>query len=146
MLVVEPVRNSDLDPVVRLAVRTLRERYDPQWLADHLDRRGTFLVARDVPTNQIVGFALAEQREPLEGHVIALAVDPRRRGEGIGRALLGNVREEMTRRGAFRLTLEVRADDSRAQSFYSNQGFWPAGVESGVYSDGEDAVRMERPL
>ncbi len=147
MLVVEPVRNTDLDPVVRLAVKTLRETYDPEWLAHHLRRgRETFLVARDVPTDQVVGFALAERREPLEGHVLALAVDPAHQGEGIGTALLGNVREEMARRGAYRLTLDVRADDPRAQEFYTRHGFLPAGLAAGVYSDGEDAVRMERSL
>lgn len=147
MLVVEPVRNSDLDPVVRLAVRTLRQQYDPEWLAQHLQRRrGAFLVARDIPTNQVVGFALAERRDPLEGHVLALAVEPVRQREGIGTALLGQVRDEMARRGAWRLTLEVRADDPEAQSFYRRHGFTPAGLEAGVYGDGEDAVRMERPL
>ena len=147
MLVVEPVRNADLDPVARLAVRTLQERYDPAWLAEHMESQNdTFLVARDIPTNQIVGFALAERQEPLEGHVLALAVDGARRGEGIGRALLGNVRAEMARRGAFRLTLEVRADDPQAQSFYARQGFAPEGLEPCVYRDGGDAIRMARPL
>lgn len=145
MLVVEPVRGSDVDPVARLAMRALSEHYTPEWLAAHASSSGPFLVARDVPTNEVVGFALAE-RASCEGHLLALAVDSSRRGEGIGTALLSNVREELTRSGAFRLHLEVRADDPKAQAFYQRHGFAPEGLEQRVYKDGSDAVRMARPL
>lgn len=146
MLVVEPVRDADLDPVAWLAYRALQEQYDPGWLAHHArTQKGTFLVARDVPTNRIVGFALADQ-DACEAHLLALAVDRQRRGEGIGSALLSNVRDQVARQGAFRLSLEVRADDPNAQVFYSRHGFAPAGLEEHVYSDGSDAVKMARPL
>ena len=146
MLVVEPVRDGDLDPVSWLAYRALQEQYDPDWLAHHAQTKtGTFLVARDVPTNRIVGFALADN-EACEGHLLALAVDRQRRGEGIGSALLKNVRDHMARQGAYKLSLEVRADDQKAQVFYSRHGFSPEGLETHVYSDGSDAVKMARPL
>ena len=146
MLVVEPVRDGDLDPVAWLAYRALQEQYDADWLAHHArTTQGTFLVARDIPTNRIVGFALADQ-EACEGHLLALAVDRQRRGEGIGSALLKNVRDHMARQGAYRLSLEVRADDQKAQVFYSRHGFAPLGLEAHVYSDGSDAVKMARPL
>jgi ribosomal-protein-alanine N-acetyltransferase len=147
MLVVEPVRNTDVDPVARLAVSTLRERFSSDWLAEHAAnlRNGTFLVARDVPTNQVVGFALAERGEG-EGHLLALAVDAQRRGQGIGSALLGGVRERMARSGALSLRLDVRWDDPAARQFYARHGFAPQGLKEGVYSDGADALEMTRPL
>jgi [ribosomal protein S18]-alanine N-acetyltransferase len=146
MLVVEPVRNTDVDPVARLAVQTLQERYTPEWLAEHANLdNGTFLVARDIPTNQVVGFALAKTGE-AEGHLLALAVDAQRRGQGIGRALLADVREHMRRQGAMRLKLDVRWDDPSARRFYARQGFAPAGIKEGVYSDGADALEMAKPL
>lgn len=146
MLVVEPVRNADVDPVARLAIETLQERYASDWLAQHANvSKGTFLVARDIPTNQIVGFALAEKNEG-QGHLLALAVDAQRRGQGIGRALLADVRERMLRQGAQALRLDVRWDDPAARSFYSRAGFHPNGVREGVYSDGSDALEMVKPL
>lgn len=146
MLVVEPVRNADVDPVARLAVRTLKERYDPAWLAEHAHfDNGTFLVARDVPTNQIVGFAVAEAQE-TQGHLLALAVDANLRGQGIGRALLRDVRERLRNQGAMNLKLDVRWDDPAAQRFYARHGFHPAGLKEGVYADGADALEMARPL
>ena len=146
MLVVEPVRNADVDPVARLALDSLQERYAAEWLANHANvAKGTFLVARDVPTNQIVGFALAEKNEG-QGHLLALAVDAQRRGQGIGRALLADVRERMRSQGAQALRLDVRWDDPAARRFYARAGFEPAGIKEGVYSDGADALEMVKPL
>lgn len=146
VLAIEPVRASDVEPVARLAMKALREQYDPTWLADHAASEGrTFLVARDIPTNHVVGFALANRGE-AEGHLLAIAVDRQRRGEGIGSALLSHVRQDLAKAGAFKMKLEVRADDSAAQAFYRRHGFWPHGLEPGVYADGGDAITMERPL
>ena len=145
MLVVEPMRNTDVDPVARLASKTLSEQYDSGWLAAHATHSATCLVARDVPTNRVVGFVLAQRKE-CEGHLLALAVDKDRRGEGIGSTLLRNVRHELARAGAFKLNLEVRAEDQGAQAFYTRHGFAPEGLESHVYRDGGDALKMARPL
>lgn len=145
MLVVEPVRNTDVDPVARLALKTLQERYSPEWLAQHAQPGGTFLVARHVPTNQVVGFALA-QSDDVEGHLLALAVDAQRRGQGIGRALLSDVRERLRSQGARTMRLDVRWDDPSARRFYAKQGFAPSGIKEGVYADGADALEMAKPL
>lgn len=145
MLVVEPMRNGDAVPVARLAAENLSEAYDPAWLSEHGTHAKTCLVARDVPTNRVVGFAVAAN-ESCEGHLLAIAVDQQFRGSGIGSALLRNVRQELTRSGAMRLKLEVRAEDQATQAFYTRHGFTPEGLEAHVYSDGGDAVRMARPL
>ncbi|MHB8634741.1 MAG: GNAT family N-acetyltransferase [Thermoplasmatota archaeon] len=134
-----------MDPVSRLAFYALRERFDEQWLAEQARVRGTFLVARDVEQGQVVGFALAE-KVSCDAHLLALAVRDQRRGEGIGRALVGEVRQQMACSGAMRLHLEVRADDEGTQAFYRQLGFHPTGLESQVYSDGGDALVMARPL
>ncbi|MEK6985044.1 MAG: GNAT family N-acetyltransferase [Candidatus Thermoplasmatota archaeon] len=145
MLVVEPIRNEDVDAVADLAARTMSEHYDPEWLAAHAAGRGPFWVARDVERNELVGFALAG-RNGAEGHLLAIGVDAARRHRGIGSALVRTVRNDLARSGAFRLTLEVRAEDTAAQAFYSRHGFAPEGLEAAVYRDGGDAVKMARPL
>lgn len=145
VLVVEPVRTNDIGPVARLAMEALKEQYDLDWLADQASGKGTFLVARDVQRNQVVGFAVANQSD-CEGHLLALAVRPQRRGEGIGQALLGHVRQQLACSGAMRMQLEVRADDPEAQVFYRRQGFEPTGLQSQVYADGGDAIVMTKPL
>lgn len=147
MLVVEPVRPEDVDAVARLAARTLSEQYDPSWLAGHMGEsaQAPFWVARDVRTNQLVGFALAD-RDGVEGHLLAIGVDKHNRKRGIGSALVKTVRSDLARRGAYTLRLEVRVDDLAAQAFYTRHGFQPDGLQEAVYRDGADAVTMSRPL
>lgn len=145
MLVVEPARFEDVDAVTRLAARTLSEQYDPAWLAAHMGERSPFWVARDVRSNAVVGFALAD-REGVEGHLLAIGVDRQRRNRGVGSALVSTVRNDLARAGAYRLSLEVRADDVGAQAFYARHGFAPEGIQERVYRDGGDAVTMARPL
>src|SRR5688572_23146824 len=119
MLSIEVVRQEDVTGVARLALASLRERYDSEWLAHHAHvQQGTFLVARDIPTNQVVGFALAERDQGAESHLLALAVESGRRNQGIGSALLRGVRENLARSGTMCLKLDVRADDVKARQFY----------------------------
>jgi ribosomal-protein-alanine N-acetyltransferase len=145
MLVVEPMKTGDSLPVAQLAARALSESYDPEWLSTHVQGGKTCLVCRDVPTNRVVGFAVAA-KDSCEGHLLAIAVEKEYRGAGIGSALLRNVKQQLTRDGVMRLKLEVRAEDQAAQAFYTRHGFFPEGLETNVYSDGGDAVRMARPL
>lgn len=145
MLVVEPADRRDLTQVARLAAEALSERYSTEWILEHADD-GRVVVAREISTGQILGFAMARHEEPCQGHLLALAVDRRHRGQGIGSALLRRVGAEMARTGAYCLCLEVRADDPAAQAFYLRHGFHPEGMASHVYSDGADAVRLARPL
>lgn len=147
MLVIEEADRSDLVQVRRLAAEALDERYSPEWLEDHhVGERTQIVVARELTPGRVVGFALAHRREPLDSHLVAIAVDPEQRGRGIGSALLRRVRETMRSRGAWHLGLEVRADDPRAQAFYRRHGFEPEGLKTRVYRDGEDAIFLGQAL
>jgi ribosomal protein S18 acetylase RimI-like enzyme len=52
-----------------------------------------------------------------------LAVLPRHRGRGIGRALLRAVEQEARRRGASKVTLEVLSRNEPAKALYRSHGF-----------------------
>ena len=78
-----------------------------------------------------------------EGNIMNVAVSPGRRGEGIGKALLGALCSEALRRELDFLTLEVRAGNAAAISMYENAGFTPVGLRKGYYRDpAEDALLM----
>lgn len=140
MLVVEPAGDEDILGVMRLAGNALAA--DPStWHLHH----PCCMVAKDVTTGRLAGFALADH-EACEGHLLALAVDGGRRGEGIGGRLLERVRYQMQREGALRMHLDVRAGDLAAQDFYRRHGFHAEGLQQRVYPDGEDAVHFARPL
>jgi ribosomal protein S18 acetylase RimI-like enzyme len=85
-------------------------------------------------------------------HVVAitgLAVDPRRRGEGIGRALVDAAAREAAARGARRLTLRVLGPNTTARALYEGAGFVVEGVlREEFHLDGRyvDDVLMARDL
>lgn len=140
---VEPAQATDLQNVIRLASDALG--MDPGSIPSRM-ADGWCLVARDIDQGHVVGFALAERHAPCEGHLMALAVDGTRQGEGIGSTLLRRMQDELARSGAMRFCLEARADDEKARGFYQRHGFQPEGLAAGSYADGGDAVHYSRPI
>ncbi len=135
MLVVEPAAGEDLMSVEKLAHDRLKSS---------VPRGSCCMVARDVDSDTLCGFAVARREDPCEGHILALAVDAAYEGQGIGGALLRSVSEKMHEAGAMHVHLDVRADNPRAQAFYARHGFAPEGLVPNAYDDGADAVRYGR--
>jgi len=82
-----------------------------------------------------------------ESHLLNIAVHPRRRGRGIGRALLTECIRRAARAGATRIFLEVRAGNEAAQGLYRAMGFVCRGIRKGYYTDTEeDAVVLDREV
>jgi ribosomal-protein-alanine N-acetyltransferase len=78
-----------------------------------------------------------------EGHITNIAIAPNCRGQHWGEFLMRSVMNKMADEGMERMTLEVRASNSLAQSLYKRLGFSIAGVRKGYYVDtGEDALIM----
>jgi ribosomal protein S18 acetylase RimI-like enzyme len=89
------------------------------------------LVALD--DGQMVGYIRIAPPTPLESnrHVLeirGLSVDPVRRRQGIGRALLDAAAEEAAGRGVRRLTLHVLGHNKTARAAYARSGFTVEGV------------------
>lgn len=78
-----------------------------------------------------------------EAHVTNVAVHPEYRGRKVGECLMLELIAIGARRGATRMTLEVRPSNHVAQNLYAKLGFAPGGLRPGYYTDtGEDAIIM----
>ncbi|MGI5901773.1 MAG: ribosomal protein S18-alanine N-acetyltransferase [Desulfitobacteriia bacterium] len=78
-----------------------------------------------------------------EAHITNVAIWPGKRGQGWGEYLMRQVLRIMPGLGITKVTLEVRASNSKAQNLYRKLGFKPVGVRKGYYSDNrEDAIIM----
>ncbi|MDR7537383.1 MAG: ribosomal protein S18-alanine N-acetyltransferase [Armatimonadota bacterium] len=100
-----------------------------------------YIVARDVQ-DRVVGFAGMWVIFD-EAHVTTIAVDARRRGQGIGKRLLLDLIDRALARGARWMTLEVRPSNTVALAMYRAFGFRDVALRKRYYSDnGEDAVVM----
>jgi ribosomal-protein-alanine N-acetyltransferase len=121
------------------------------WSADSFARMlaipGTFgAVARGA--GEIVGFVLARAGGG-EGEILTIGVDPQKRRQGVGRALLTAAIAEARRRGATDIFLEVGEDNEAALSLYLREGFHAIGRRPGYYRVADtatDALTLKRSL
>ena len=81
-----------------------------------------------------------------EAELHALAVDPRRRRAGLGRALLVAARAAAGEAGARKMFLEVARGNAAAVALYRAAGFDVDGERTGYYPDGDDALLMSASL
>ena len=78
-----------------------------------------------------------------EAHISTIAVHPDWRGKKLGELLVWSMIRQAIRRGATKVTLEVRVSNTVAQNLYTKYDFKIVGTRRGYYrSDGEDAYTM----
>lgn len=77
-----------------------------------------------------------------EAEILTIGVDPGRRRQGLGAALLCAAMGAAAAAGASRMFLEVADRNAAAQALYAACGFTPCGLRRRYYPDGADAVVM----
>ena len=103
----------------------------------------TFLIAEN--ESSIAGYVIADLRRRNEGHIISIAVREEERRKGIAKLLMNAVTVEFERFGVGVVRLEVRVSNLVAINLYHSMGYRDAGVMTGYYRDGEDAITMVSP-
>src|SRR6204780_3077030 len=71
-----------------------------------------------------------------EAEILTIAVDPGRRGRGLGSALLRAAMARAAALGAGAMFLEVAVSNAAARALYARHGFAEAGLRRQYYSDG----------
>ena len=99
---------------------------------------------KSMENGQMVGFVAGDPR-PRDGWgwIATIAVDPRYRRRGIGRALLHACERNL---GVPRSRLTVRISNQIAISMYEKEGYTTVDVWKAYYNDGEDGIVMEKKL
>ena len=133
---VEPGDARDLDHVIQVMESAFDPSFGEAWTrsqcAGILPMSGVSLyVARSPNSEEMIGFSL-QRVIADEAELLLLAVAPQWRGQGIGRALLGQFIDDAKARGAHRLHLEVR-DGNPAVQMYRLAGFDLAGRRRKYY-------------
>ena len=78
-----------------------------------------------------------------EGYISNVAVAPEQRRQGIGDALIGEMRARAERLGLAFVTLEVRASNAAARALYKKHGYTDVGTRKNYYEKPrEDAILM----
>lgn len=77
-----------------------------------------------------------------EAHVTNVAIMPDYRGQGRGKRLMLAMMRYAVKRGAERMTLEVRESNMVAQKLYAGLGFEQNGFRPGYYSDTGEGAQL----
>lgn len=150
--------NDDIDTIMSL----MDTSFDPLWgeawnrrqLSDSLSMPHTQYCLIDTGCNcppaddQAAGFALTKYVAGEE-ELLLIAVDPAHRSKGIGSALLYQCFQNAIARGAERIFLEMR-DNNTARSIYERLGFEPIGRRKDYYTSADgtriDAITFAKTL
>lgn len=102
---------------------------------------------------KIVGYIVANLHYTpdgvYEGHILALAVHPAYRMQGVGSHLLTHVSSILKAKGAARIRLEVKVSNTAAKEFYLQKGFEAVKLVRGYYQlrgYRADAIVFVKPL
>lgn len=105
--------------------------------------RGLFFVARR--GKHVAGYIVGSM-DGAEAEIVSIAVDPKVRQEGVGRALMERLMDAASSAGAKWMSLMVRTDNHAALRFYRGFGFRRLRMVPGYYEDGADGWLMRRLL
>ncbi len=144
MIVIRNFEPRDLSRVYEIERESFKDPYHVLFLMNLYDLypEGFFVAEKN---GVVMGYVISRQ-EGSSGHVLAIAVDPRARGTGIGTALMQRVMDLFLSLGLTDVWLEVRLSNLNAIKFYKDLGFVESRIMVGYYSDGESAVVLEKKL
>ncbi|MCX8006705.1 MAG: GNAT family N-acetyltransferase [Coriobacteriia bacterium] len=124
-----------LEPLLAVDILSFSDfwRYDARLMGECL-RTDRTVVARH--GDSVVGYAMC-RIDRGHGVIGRLAVIPARRGQGIGRALLGDALRYFARQGVRRAMLYTQAHNDEAQRLYRRFGFETVGSRKHLLAFGE---------
>lgn len=147
ILKIRKARRADLGAIDRIERLSFDADRFPRATLRRLLASPTAVCLVAVTGRDLVGYAAVLFRARTEvARLYSIAVDPAFRGAGAARRLLASVENLALRKGARALRLEVRASNKAGLSLYDRAGFTFLERKPGYYSDGEDAVRLEKRL
>lgn len=133
--------NDALDAIMVVMQEAFDSRYGEAWtrrqVADSLTMPGTRFALSGIDLSQpftldhVTGFALTRQVLDEE-EILLIAIRPRFRGQGKGKALLQQVIDNARAHSAARMFLEMR-DGNPAEHLYRKFGFEKIGHRPGYY-------------
>lgn len=97
-------------------------------------------------SHSIVGFIVAEAGARARGHIITIDVSAEARRFGVGSLLLRAAEDRLIMTGCRVVELETAVDNTSALSFYKRHGYSVIRTFPRYYSNGVDALVLEKTL
>lgn len=94
----------------------------------------------------VAGFIVGEAGARARGHIITIDVVAKARRFGVGSLLLRAAEDRLISGGCRLVELETAVDNLSALSFYKRHGFSVTRIYPAYYSNGVDALVLEKTL
>lgn len=120
--------------------------YSKMELKFYIKRRGSFTLIAEAEDNAVAGFLVAEASRHKVGHIITIDVLPFARRFGVGSQLLQSAENRLRTAGCTGVTLETAVDNAPALAFYKRHGYFLVKTVPRYYSNGVDALVLEKDL
>ena len=141
---VERVTPASAGRLAALHASSFDRPWSPADLASLLHMPSTLglsLSSRD----GLAGFVLVRMALD-EAEILTIAVHPDARRSGAGRQLMDALDAALREAGIERVFLEVSTQNVAARALYDRTGYSQVGLRRGYYSDGTDALVLEKTL
>jgi [ribosomal protein S18]-alanine N-acetyltransferase len=145
--ILRPPRTGDLDRLVEIENAAFAgDRLSRRSLRRLIAGKTSFIIVAETD-DRLAGYALVLLRRGTRAaRLYSIAVDPARKGEGLGALLLAAAERTAISKGMSHMRLEVRADNAGAIALYRGADYQEIGRRAGYYEDGGEALKMEKML
>ena len=143
-LTLRAVTEKDIEPIARLEAKCFRMPWTEADIRAAL-RRFDFYGLTVEEDGAVVGFLLGSLLFE-NAEVYRVAVDPEKRGKGIGGRILDRFLQDVKEGGAEQALLEVRVSNEAGIALYNSRGFGVARIRKNYYEGVEDALEMVKFL
>jgi ribosomal-protein-alanine N-acetyltransferase len=120
--------------------------YSKRDLATYMALRGSFTILATDPDGKILGFLVATLRRDGVGHVITIDVMKEARRSGVGSKLLAEAEDRLRQLHCHMVSLETAVDNRSALIFYKRHQYSMVKTVPHYYSNGVDALVLEKNL
>ncbi|MEI7941929.1 MAG: ribosomal protein S18-alanine N-acetyltransferase [Candidatus Riflemargulisbacteria bacterium] len=143
MIKLQKAQSKDVAFLVDLHKETIGSSWNEEDLCDAIQKsdKNVYLITED---DSSVGYIMVDVLSP-EAEIINIAVMSEKQARKIGSFALDILMKELLVQGIESVFLEVR-ENSKAVNFYKNHNFEVIGLRRQYYSNGENALRMQRKL
>lgn len=145
---IRPLTEKHLKEVWKLNQRCFRygESYPRHTLLYLLTEANTLSYRAVTVSGELVGFVFVTLSQDGAGHITTIGVAPEHRRRGIARKLMKRAEEALQNRKITTIFLEVRVENTAAQTLYREIGFSIVQRLPKYYSNGEDGFLMVKSL
>jgi ribosomal-protein-alanine N-acetyltransferase len=140
---IEPGRVEDARTLAKLHAQGFFRGWPREDFATYLMQPETPVYVACDARRRIAGFLMLRLLGD-DTELITVAVDPKWRGKGVGRALLRAAFADLIQSSSRRMLLEVAADNPAALRLYRSEGFAEIGRREGYYAraNGQPATAL----